>query len=172
MSLIFFQYPTHVKRGVPCGAGRTPEKAARRSARTLTQTPTLLPVKKWVACLFGVAVAAMFTNAAYADSADCEQDASDAVPAVCAHAAYIEADAKLHDAYQSALNLLSADNKFVRAKTQLIASQREWLRFRESDCKVRSELAERGETRESMTESCMVELTEQRTDELQQIWLP
>ena len=166
MSRSFFLNSAHTTPAKPCAEQREPK-------RVLQSIP--VRIKRYAKYVLGVAIASMCANAAYADSADaadCQQDASDVVPSVCVHAAYIEADAKLREAYQSALNLLSADGKFVRTKTELIASQREWLKFRESDCKVRSDLVDRGQTRESMAESCMTDLTEQRADELQQIWLP
>ncbi|CAM2154508.1 Lysozyme inhibitor LprI N-terminal domain-containing protein [Pararobbsia alpina] len=124
--------------------------------------------------LSGFALASMLllAQAVYAQDSDCQQDAAGADSASCARSAFVDADAKLNDAYRSALNLLSTDDKHAQAKSALIASQRAWLKFRDADCKVQNTLFEQGPSREAMTESCMTDLTEERTDELQQIWLP
>jgi uncharacterized protein YecT (DUF1311 family) len=114
----------------------------------------------------------LLAQAAYAQDGDCQQDGVSADSAACTHAAYLDADAKLNDAYRSALNLLSTDGKQVQAKSALIESQRAWLKFRDADCHVQNTLFARASSRDVMTESCLTDLTQERTDELQQIWLP
>ncbi|HTJ93818.1 MAG TPA: lysozyme inhibitor LprI family protein [Pararobbsia sp.] len=128
--------------------------------------------KKRVAFCFGLALAAFLSQAAHAQDGDCPQNTTGQDSPVCVHAAFIEADAKLNDAYRSAVSLLGSDAKLSQAKMALIASQRAWIKFRDADCKVQSDLTDRTSTRDTVVESCLTDLTEERTDELQQIWVP
>ena len=102
----------------------------------------------------------------------CEANASGSDSTLCTHAAFVEADARLSDAYQSALHLLGADAKHARAKQALVASQRAWLKFRDADCQVQHELVDEGAAGSATSEACKTDLTEDRIDELQQIWTP
>ena len=102
----------------------------------------------------------------------CEANALGGDSPLCTHAAFVEADARLSDAYQSALQLLGADAKHARAKQALVASQRAWLKFRDADCQVQHELVDEGAAGGAASEACKTDLTEDRIDELQQIWTP
>jgi uncharacterized protein YecT (DUF1311 family) len=82
-----------------------------------------------------------------------------------------EKDRLLNDAYGALLARLSeADEDEWRdraeAKRHLRDAQRNWLRFRDSDCKGRYALFQGGTIRSIAHLSCLTERTEQRTAEL------
>ena len=115
---------------------------------------------------------ASFTVMANAQEPVCHNDGSGADSAVCAREHFIRADAELNDAYQAALNLLSADSERADARAALVVAQREWIRFRDADCQVQDRIFQHGTMRAAIVQSCLKDLTEQRTKELKQFWLP
>jgi uncharacterized protein YecT (DUF1311 family) len=116
--------------------------------------------------------AASFTMIANAQQPVCHNDGSGVDSAVCAHEDFVRADRQLNDAYQAALNMVGADSERADARAALVAAQREWLRFRDADCHVQDRIFQRGTMREAIVPSCLKDLTEQRTKELKQLWLP
>lgn len=113
-----------------------------------------------------------FTVMANAQEPVCHNDGSGIDSAVCAHEDFARADMQLNEAYQAALNLVGTDSKRADAKTALVAAQREWIRFRDADCQVQDRIFQDGTMRSAIVESCLKNLTEQRTKELKQLWLP
>lgn len=97
----------------------------------------------------------------------CRENGTSQDSAVCAHQDHVKADARLNDAYRAALNRLNAD-----AKAALVTAQRDWIKYRDADCEVQDRIFQNGTMRDAIVESCLKELTEQRTRELEQIWLP
>lgn len=131
-----------------------------------------MPNTKRMVCCLGFAIVASVGAGAHAAEPLCEQDGSANDSAVCAHVDYLDADARLNDAYRSALNLLGNDGRFTHAREELIASQRAWLKFREADCKVKKDILKGDSMRDAQIDQCMTDLSDERTEELQQIWLP
>lgn len=115
---------------------------------------------------------ASFAAMASAQEPVCHNDGSGVDSAVCAHEDFVRADAQLNDTYQAALNLLGADSERADARVALLAAQREWIRFRDADCQVQDRIFQHGTMRAAIVESCRKNLTEQRTKELKQLWLP
>ncbi|WP_164707916.1 lysozyme inhibitor LprI family protein [Paraburkholderia phosphatilytica] len=102
----------------------------------------------------------------------CRNDGSGIDSAVCAHEDFVKADAQLNEAYQAALELLSGDRDRADAKIALVGAQREWIKFRDADCQVQDRIFQQGSMRAAMVEICLKDLTDQRTRELKQLWLP
>ncbi len=80
-------------------------------------------------------------------------------------------DKELNAAYQKLVKSLAAENKgddtnYAEVKTHLLAAQRSWVKFRDSDCKAMLTLYESGSIRGSVYYRCLTERTEQRTTEL------
>lgn len=117
-------------------------------------------------------VTASFTGMAIAQEPVCHNDGSGADSAVCAREDLVRADAQLNDAYRAALNLLSTDSERADARAALVVAQREWTRFRDADCQVQDRIFQNGTMRAAIVRSCLKDLTEQRTKELKQLWLP
>lgn len=113
-----------------------------------------------------------FTAMASAQEPACHNDGSGVDRAVCAHEDFVRADEQLNDTYQAALHLLGADSERADARAALMAAQREWIRFRDADCHVQDRIFQHGTMRAAIVESCLKNLTEQRTKELKQLWLP
>ncbi|WP_175238453.1 MULTISPECIES: lysozyme inhibitor LprI family protein [Burkholderia cepacia complex] len=117
-------------------------------------------------------VAASFTTMANSQAPVCHNDGSGADSAVCAHQGFVRADAQLNDAYRAALDLLGADTERADARAALVAAQRQWIKFRDADCQVQDRIFQHGTLRAAIVESCLTNLTEQRTTELKKLWLP
>lgn len=113
-----------------------------------------------------------FIGIANAQEPVCKGDGSGVDAAVCAHKDLVRADAQLNDAYHAALDLLSADSEVADARAKLVIAQRDWIKFRDADCQVQDRIFEHGTARSAIVESCLKDLTEQRTKELKQLWLP
>ncbi|WP_080971077.1 lysozyme inhibitor LprI family protein [Burkholderia cepacia] len=116
--------------------------------------------------------AATFTMTAKAQQPVCHNDGSGVDAAACAHEDFVRADAQLNDAYHAALNMMGAGNERADARAALMAAQREWIRFRDADCQVQDRIFQHGTIRKATVQSCLKALTEQRTKELKQLWLP
>ena len=88
----------------------------------------------------------------------------------CARKDLDRADAALNSMYQSVLTRLTKASKDEpesgEAKLQLIAAQREWVRFREDDCQAIFTLWRTGTIRTLQYLTCMQSHAEQRTKEL------
>jgi uncharacterized protein YecT (DUF1311 family) len=113
-----------------------------------------------------------FTVWANAQEPVCNSAGSGSDSAVCAHEDFVRADAQLNDAYQKALDLLGADSGRADARVALVAAQREWIKFRDADCQVQDRIFQHGTMHTAIVQSCLKNLTEQRTKELKQLWLP
>jgi uncharacterized protein YecT (DUF1311 family) len=115
---------------------------------------------------------ASFTAMANAQKPVCHNDGTGVDSAVCAHEDFVRANAQLNEAYQATLNFLGADSDRADTRTALVAAEREWIKFRDADCQVQDHIFQHGTMRAAMVESCLKDLTEQRTKELKQLWLP
>ena len=115
---------------------------------------------------------AIFSVVAEAQEHVCQRDGSGLDSAICAHDELLKADAQLNDAYQTALKRLDSDPDQADAKAALVAAQREWIKFRDADCRLQDRIFQHGSMRAALVESCLRERTEQRTKELKEIWLP
>jgi len=115
---------------------------------------------------------ASFTVMANAQEPACRNDGSGVDSAVCAREDFVRADAQLSEAYQAALNLLSADSERADARAALVVAQRERVRFRDADCQVQDRVFRHGTMRAAIVQLCLEDLTEQRTKELKQLWVP
>lgn len=117
-------------------------------------------------------VITIFSGIAHAQGPICRNDGSGLDSAICAHGEFLKADAQLNKAYQTAIKLLEGDPDRAAAKVALVAAQREWVKFRDADCQVQDRIFQNGSMRAALVESCLKERTEQRTKELNEIWLP
>ena len=114
----------------------------------------------------------LFSETAHAQEPVCRNDGSGLDSAICGHDEFLKADAQLNNAYQTALKLLGSDPDQADAKAALVAAQREWVKFRDADCRLQDRIFQHGSMRAALVESCLKERTEQRTKELKEIWIP
>ena len=89
----------------------------------------------------------------------------------CGKLTLIQKDKELNAAYQKLLRKLvpsdkSDDTSYEDVKKLLIEAQRNWIRFRDADCKGQLRLHEGGTIRGAVYLGCLAERTEQRTKEL------
>lgn len=80
-------------------------------------------------------------------------------------------DKELNMAYKKLIDSLASDDKgddtnYAEVKKHLLEAQRNWIKFRDSDCRGMLTLHESGSIRGSVYLSCLSERTEQRTKEL------
>lgn len=113
-------------------------------------------------------VITVLSEFAHAQEPVCNNDGSGRDTAVCAYGELAKADAQLNDAYQKTLVLLGSTD----AKVALVAAQRAWVKFRDADCLVQDRIFQNGTMRAALVGSCLKDRTEQRTKELEKIWLP
>lgn len=116
--------------------------------------------------------AASYTMIANAQQPVCHNDGSRVDAAVCAREDFVRADTQLSDAYQAALSMVGADSERADARAAFVTAQREWIRFRDADCQGQDRIFQHGTMREAIVQLCLKGLTEQRTKELKQRWLP
>ena len=89
----------------------------------------------------------------------------------CGKQTLAKKDVELNAAYQKLLKQLVPDPKgddtnYAEVKTHLLAAQRSWVKFRDSDCKGMLTLFEQGSIRGSVYFRCLTERTEERTKQL------
>ncbi|MBB1627508.1 lysozyme inhibitor LprI family protein [Achromobacter sp. UMC71] len=114
-----------------------------------------------------------------AQAQDCKAD--DYSP-ICtdmrAQAAYEQADGDLNTVYQQVLKRLSQPrNEYIdypALKTKFTAAQRQWVRFRDSECDAWYGVNQAGTGRNADQMTCLLKRTQQRTQQLQewQAYLP
>jgi uncharacterized protein YecT (DUF1311 family) len=79
----------------------------------------------------------------------------------CAAAEFTKADAKLNAAYKKLVPLLDA-----KQKAEVKAIQLAWIKFKEANCKFESSSAEGGSMQPLLRSTCLTNLTESRTKDL------
>ena len=89
----------------------------------------------------------------------------------CGKLTLAQKDKELNVAYQKVLKGLAPTDKadttnYAETKKLLIEAQRNWLKFRDNDCKGQLTLNESGTIRGVIYFGCLIERTEQRTKEL------
>ena len=94
----------------------------------------------------------------------CEEDDTQMNLNLCAAKHYKEADAKLNATWKEVLGVLSRERI-----TELRVAQKAWLTFRDAHCKFEEDAYEGGSIQPMIHFSCLQELTEQRTAQLQAI---
>jgi len=114
-----------------------------------------------------------------AQAQDCKAD--DYSP-ICtdmrAQAAYEAADSDLNKVYQQVLKRLSQprteDIDYPTLKTKFTQAQRQWVRFRDSECDAWYGVNQAGTGRNADQMACLLKRTQQRTGQLQewQAYLP
>jgi uncharacterized protein YecT (DUF1311 family) len=89
----------------------------------------------------------------------------------CAKLMLDEKDKELNAAYQKLLTILVPYSKddpvdYTGVRRQLVEAQRNWVAFRDNDCKAKYTLNEQGTIRNVVYLGCLIEHTEQRTKQL------
>ncbi len=89
-----------------------------------------------------------------------------------AQAVYDQADSALNAAYQRLLKTLSQprneDIDYPALKTRFIEAQRQWVRFRDSECAAWYLINQAGTGRNADQMTCLLRRTQQRTQQLQE----
>lgn len=80
----------------------------------------------------------------------------------CAALRFEAADARLNQAYRTAVSRADAADR-----ARLRTAQRAWIAFRDSHCAWKSSDSEGGSLHPLLIHSCMADLTDQRTHQLQ-----
>lgn len=81
----------------------------------------------------------------------------------CAGLAYQQAEKKLNQVYQQLLPQLSSSRR-----QKLISAQQAWIKFRDSSCAFERSEVEGGTMAPLIYSSCLADVTEQRTQRLQE----
>ena len=89
----------------------------------------------------------------------------------CAKLTLIKKDKELNAVYQKLVEGLAPIDRtdttdYAEVKRLLVDAQRNWIKFRDSDCKGQLRLNESGSIRGVVYPGCLSERTEQRTKEL------
>ncbi len=89
----------------------------------------------------------------------------------CAKSELAKKDKALNAAYQMLIKKLAPADKFddinyTEVTKQLLEAQKNWIKYRDADCKAKYTLNEQGTMRGIVHLSCLIERTEQRTKEL------
>jgi uncharacterized protein YecT (DUF1311 family) len=89
----------------------------------------------------------------------------------CAMREYKVRDRELNEAYRALTASLKPDGAgdttdYAAVKTQLVATQKAWVSFRDADCNALRKYYEQGTMRTAMHLGCLIERTVQRTKEL------
>ncbi len=89
----------------------------------------------------------------------------------CAKLELTKKDKELNAAYQALMQRLEPNGKFddtdyINVKKSLVESQKNWMKYRDADCKAKYTLHEQGTIRGIVHLSCLKEKTEKRTKEL------
>lgn len=111
-------------------------------------------------------------------SQECDDRDGDAAAAECWDAAYRKADAQLNRAWPSVLAAARAADKAFRptprrdrltAGTDLLASQRAWLAFRNAECAAEAGTARGGSLESVIVGRCLTGMTRERILKLKDI---
>lgn len=89
----------------------------------------------------------------------------------CGKLTLAQKDKELNAVYQKLIKSLAPADKtdttnYAEVKKHLVEAQRNWLKFRDSDCNGQLTLNESGTIRGAVYLGCLTERTEQRTKEL------
>lgn len=127
----------------------------------------------------GLVATLVLSAAPLAQAQDCKAD--DYSP-ICtdmrAQAAYEAADSDLNKVYQQVLKRLSQPRTeeidYPTLKTKFTQAQRQWVRFRDSECDAWYGVNQAGTGRNADQMACLLKRTQQRTGQLQewQAYLP
>lgn len=102
------------------------------------------------------------TNLQLAQRPNCNNPQTQSEMNICASIAYQNADRKLNQVYRQLLPKLSAARK-----QKLISAQQAWIKFRDSSCEFERSAYEGGSMAPMIYGFCLVDVTEQRTKDLQ-----
>ena len=121
--------------------------------------------------LFTVLLVVAATNTAAQTSDPCATQKNTIEINECGKLTLAQKDKLLNAAYQQLIKKLAPANKvdstnYGEVKKYLVEAQRNWLKFRDSDCKGQLTLNESGTIRGAVYFGCLTERTEQRTKEL------
>lgn len=107
---------------------------------------------------------------------DCENAMTQRDMNVCAHKDYEEADAALNaqwvltkEAAKDWDEGFKTLNMIARSEEALLASQRAWLKYRDTQCDVEELGVQGGSMAPMVYSSCMAEMTRERTEELKSL---
>ena len=112
--------------------------------------------------------------------ADCRQPVNQAEMNECAEADFVRADAALNQAWRAALPVVREADRDAAfdhdgrpsGESQLLASERAWLAFRDAQCTLEG-YAMRGGSAEAMVDhQCRTRLTRERTTQLRALAQP
>lgn len=108
---------------------------------------------------------------AYSLDAECRLGKDASIPTgECANQLNNHFDVELNEKYQEILRVLKRASEqkpnFARAREQLIASQRNWIKFRDSDCRALASFLPGDPSIQSKHSVCLMERTKQRVKEL------
>lgn len=106
-----------------------------------------------------IAAILICTGASKAQAEDCGNKQTQTEMNICSFAEFQAADAELNAAYQEILKRLDGDTDTTKL---LIATQRNWIAFREAECKFRSHKVETGSIHPFSINNCMTRLTQDR----------
>ena len=118
-------------------------------------------------------VALVLSASPIANAQDCKAD--DYSP-ICtdmrAQAVYDQADSDLNTLYQRLLKTLSQPRNeqldYPALKTKFVEAQRQWVRFRDSECSAWYVINQAGTGRNADQMTCLLHRTQQRTAQLQE----
>lgn len=111
-------------------------------------------------------------GAAFAEDADpCATQRNTGEIDECGKQTLARKDKELNAAYQELLKQLVADDKsdstdYAETRKLLLEAQRNWIRFRDADCRGHLVLYAAGSMRGAVHYGCLIDRTEQRTWEL------
>lgn len=98
-------------------------------------------------------------GASTAQAEDCGNKQTQAEMNICSFDEFQAADAELNAAYQEVLKRLAGGADRTKL---IIASQRNWIAFREAECKFKSHGVETGSVHPLIINHCMTNLTQDR----------
>lgn len=107
-------------------------------------------------------IALSATSATSAHALDCQNAATTPDINACAAREQKQVEVKLNQVYQRVLKTVTAP----KVRTQFVAAQRAWVKFREADCKAVYEQHADGTIRTVMYLGCMQNRAETRIKEL------
>ena len=121
--------------------------------------------------LFITLLVVVATNVAAQTSDSCSTQKNTIEINECGNIILNQKDKILNVAYQQLIKKLAPTDKldttdYAAVKKHLIEAQRNWLKFRDSDCRGQLTLNESGTIRGAVYLGCLIERTEQRTKEL------
>ena len=132
-------------------------------------TPQPLFITLFAFMLFSLSPAEAQTQAPAADP--CKTQDNTIEINECGKIELAKKDKELNAAYQALIKRLapsdkSDDTNYTEIKKQLVEAQRNWIKYRDTDCSAKYTLYEQGTIRGIVHLSCLKAKTEQRTKEL------